>query len=377
MYVCREAGYATRDCSSVLRELANLVSRDPTPCNVAGTMVSEAFDVALEAYRMFMHVNFNDPESFRSVTEVKARLENLLSSLLSRRVTIVYTYGGSESTLTALYAIREAYKVRGVVASKAAHASVFKACRVLRLRCHRVNVDYDLVMDVESLERVLRNLPYPVAVVATLGLTDNGALDPINEIVEVALRYDAPVYVDAVFGGFYLIGMGRTDLLTLEGVKAFSLDPHKLFTPPGSGLLVLLDEKLADVLRFTAPYMPAGSQESLLWTRSAAGLAAAYAGLSLLGASGLRKLAETLIDLAQELKDKLVEQGIPVYSKPWTPLVPFNVGRTVERVRRRLTERGLILYPSRIPGTLRYIAKWCHTSSTVNLIAETVAEALR
>ncbi len=370
---CRENRLLGGDCSRVLEELAELASRDPRPCRVAGTMVAEAFDVAYEAYCMFTHVNYNDPESFSSVKVIEKGLERILADLLGvNSLAVVYTYGGSESTLTALYAFREAYGVDTVVVSKAAHASVFKACRILGLRCISVNVDYDLTIDVYGLERIVEKARGRVAIVATLGLTDNGAIDPLEEIDRVAKTYDIPVYVDAVYGGFIAIGLGMHHLLKLSSIRAFSLDPHKLYAPPGSGLLILLDKELEEQISFSAPYMPASVQKTLLWTRSAAGLAAAYAGLKLMGPTGLRRLAEHLMKLAKLLKIVLEEAGIPVLSKPWTPLVAFNVGRAVERIAENLRRRGIYLYPSRIPWTLRYIAKWCHDEGFVEELANIV-----
>ena len=157
---CRERGFATAsDCDHVVEELRELVGREPSPCRVAGTMVAEAFDAAMEAYRLFAHVNYNDPRTFHSVVVLRERLEGMLSDLLGVRARLVYTYGASESTLTALYAFREAYGVRYVVASAVAHASVFKACRVLGLRCLEAPVRYDLTVDVDAVERILASLP--------------------------------------------------------------------------------------------------------------------------------------------------------------------------------------------------------------------------
>ncbi|BEP17437.1 hypothetical protein PYJP_07890 [Pyrofollis japonicus] len=374
---CREQVFGEKRCEDVIEELGTLISRDPRPCSVAGTMVAEPFDVAAEAYRMFMHVNYNDPASFNSVHVVKERLEALISELLGRRIRLLYTYGGSESTLSALYAFRETYGVKGIIASRAAHASVFKACRILGLRCHMAGVNPDLTISVDDVEELVESLPYRVALVATLGLTDNGALDPIEELNQIAEANDIPIYIDAVFGGFHLLAKGETRLLTLGSVKAFSLDPHKLYAPPGSGLLVVLDNDLMNALRFDAPYMPMGSQEGLLWTRNAAGLAATYAGLRLLGREGLKRLTTTLMMLAEELKVGLEEAGVVVYSKPWTPLVAFNVGRAWKRVLSLLGSRGIILYPSRLPGTLRYIVKWCHSRGFVKTVIEAVRESLK
>ena len=368
---------------SILEELADLRLKDPRPCSVAGSMFAEPFPAILHAYMLFSDTNLNDTDTFHSLEELSRRLNSLVQDLLgTTRLKVMVTYGASESTLTALYALREARKPRHgmVLAPKSAHASVFKACKVLGLNCIEIPVDIDLRVDVGIAEQLLRRHSEHrdiVAIVATLGITDNGALDPVEELAKLAHEYNVPLYVDAAFGGLILVGMGMERLLRLPGISAITMDPHKLFAPAPSSLLVVYDEELWNYTFFEAPYMPSGRQQSLLWTRVGSSLATAYMGLKMLGREGLTTLANHLMYLARRFTILLSEAGIPVLSKPWTPIVAYNVGRSQETIASRLRSHGIVVYPSRLPGVLRYVAKWCHTQGYVDKMSGIVINGTR
>ncbi|ALL01496.1 Decarboxylase [Pyrodictium delaneyi] len=362
----------------ILEDLQRLRDEDPPPCRVAGGMTAEPLPVALEAYTLYARVNLNDPTTWYSVETLMKRLRRLLEELLGPELGMLPTSGGSESALTGLYIAREATGRNIVMASRAAHASIAKAARILGMRLIEAPVDYDLRLDVDSLRRLLRAHQGRVAVVVvTLGVTDNGAIDPILEAAEAAWESGAVLYVDAAWGGFPLLGRpaARGMILPRSGPALVGIDFHKHITPPPSGVLLANTPELLDVVEYQAPYMPSGRQQGLPWTRTAAGLAAAVAALEALGQDGVEKLAQHLYELAERVAEGLRAAGIPVQGGPSTPLVAFNVGRRADSVAEALRRQGWILYPSRLPGVLRYVAKWCHTRSDVEEIVETVALA--
>ncbi|BES81853.1 aminotransferase class I/II-fold pyridoxal phosphate-dependent enzyme [Pyrodictium abyssi] len=362
----------------VIDELRRLRAGDPPPCRVAGGMTAEPLPVALQAYTLYARANLNDPATWRSVEALVERLRRLLEGVLGPGLDMLPTSGGSESALTGLFIAREATGRDTVVASSAAHASIAKDARILGMRLIEAPVDYDLRLDVDQLRRILRaNSGRVAAVVATLGVTDNGALDPVLEAAEVAWENGAVLYVDAAWGGLPLLGRpaARSTILPRGGPALAGIDFHKHVAPPPSGVLLANTPELLGIVEHRAPYMPSGRQRGLPWTRTAAGLAAAVAALEALGQDGLERLAQHLYGLATRMAEALRTAGVPVHSGPWTPLVAFNVGRKAGSVAEALRRRGWVLYPSRLHGVLRYVAKWCHTPSDVEEIVETVVAA--
>ncbi|ABM80096.1 aminotransferase class V-fold PLP-dependent enzyme [Hyperthermus butylicus] len=357
----------------VARELGELRAGEPSPCRVAGSTVAEPLPVARRAYSLYADVNLNDPASWPSVTKLLEGISRVLEELRLGHRWLVAVSGGSEAVLTGLYIAREYTRGRVVVASSAAHASVLKAARVLGMEVKLVQVDSRLRIDLYALEKTLRGVQNVAAIVATAGVTDNGAVDPVRDVAKLAWEHGAVVYVDAAFGGLPLLGLGSTETVLPRGGPALAgIDFHKHVAPPPSSILVSNTAELRDYIVFPAPYMPLGRQETLLWTRPASGLAAAYAALRALGASGVGELARYLYRLASKLASILEQRGVELLSPLDTPLVAFRPP-SVEGALKRLRRRGWILYPSRLPGILRYVAKWCHEPGDVEEIAEAVA----
>ena len=85
--------------------------------------------------------------------------------------------GSTIANLTGIWAARDAAGVKTVVTSQAAHLSVEKACRLLRLELVKVPVDRQGRLDREQLP----NLD-DACLVLTAGTTATGAIDPLDLI---------------------------------------------------------------------------------------------------------------------------------------------------------------------------------------------------
>ena len=83
----------------------------------------------------------------------------------------------------------------------------------------------------------------PWLLVASAGTTDVGAIDPLDELAEIAGRERCWFHVDAAYGGFFLLTESGPSLLRgIERSDSVVLDPHKgLFLPYGSGIVVVRD----------------------------------------------------------------------------------------------------------------------------------------
>lgn len=82
---------------------------------------------------------------------------------------------------------------------------------------------------------------FPIAVVATAGTVNSGAIDPIREIAKIARRHDAWLHVDGAYGA--LAALAAPDKFNgLELADSLSLDPHKwLYQSLDCGCLLYRD----------------------------------------------------------------------------------------------------------------------------------------
>lgn len=162
--------------------------------------------------------------------------------------------GGSAANLMGLAMAREArlpanadgVRPGGVVyASEEVHMSVPKALALLGLgrnALRRVPVDAHFRLDVAALARAVEedvaHGRTPVAIVASAGTVNTGAVDPLAEVAAVARAHGAWLHVDGAYGA--LAALGAPERLAGLGLAdSLSLDAHKwLYQPVDCGVLL-------------------------------------------------------------------------------------------------------------------------------------------
>lgn len=167
----------------------------------------------------------------------------------------ILTTGGSLSTFTAVVTARTSKLpedfLRGTLyVSSQTHLSVAKAARLAGFPADRVRsieVDARHRMIPEAFERGVvddraRGLT-PFFVVANIGTTNTGAVDPLEDILAIAERHGLWVHADGAYGGFFrLVARAAALMKGLERCDSITLDPHKgLFLPYGNGCLLVRD----------------------------------------------------------------------------------------------------------------------------------------
>jgi glutamate/tyrosine decarboxylase-like PLP-dependent enzyme len=173
------------------------------------------------------------------------------------------TGGGSAATLMALAMAREAkiganeHGLRnaapGVVyASEQVHMAVPKAVALLgvgreNLRTIRCDAAYRMVpaaLD-DAMHEDRANGSTPIAVVASAGTVNTGAIDPLRQIADIAHQNGAWLHVDGAYGA--LAALAAPEKFDgLELADSLALDPHKwLYQPLDCGCLLYRDVAIA------------------------------------------------------------------------------------------------------------------------------------
>ncbi|MFB6893269.1 pyridoxal phosphate-dependent decarboxylase family protein [Kitasatospora sp. NPDC056327] len=293
--------------------------------------VAAAADLAVSALNPSQDSWDQAPAATALETALLAELAGLVGYDPARAAG-VFTSGGTESNLMGLMLARD-QRLDGIVeldgllalpagarprifASRAAHFSVQRAAALLGLgerAVVAVDVDRELRMDPAALERALAEASWagrtPVAVVATAGTTDTGAVDPLPAVADLAARYGAWLHVDAAYGGGALLSDRLAPLLTgVERADSVALDWHKLgWQPAPAGVfLVRRAETYVSLARRAAYLNPADDERagypsllglSLRTTRRADAFKLAVT-LRTLGRAGLGRLVDACHDLA-------------------------------------------------------------------------------
>jgi aromatic-L-amino-acid decarboxylase len=275
----------------------------------------------------------------------------------------ILTTGGSIANLSAIVTARHAKLgeefIDGVYyLSEQSHASVPKAAAIAGLprRAMRlVPVDRELRMDAGALKRMVAEDREaglrPFLVVPAAGTTNTGAIDPLDDVADVAEAEGLWMHVDAAYGGFFVLtDRGRERFRGIERADSITLDPHKgLFLPYGTGSLVVRDgARLRDAHHVGAEYLQDRAPEAELpnWTEYSPELSRDHRGfrvwlpLVLHGVSAFRDALDEKLDLAEHLYGALAE--MPEIELPWPPqltVVPFRLAGATDDEDRTFLAR--------------------------------------
>lgn len=169
------------------------------------------------------------------------------------------TSGGSIANMIALTAARDRHKIKGskveksvVYLSPQLHHCNFKALRIIGLEdviIRHLELDSNsriVAKDLaEKVESDRKNGLNPFLIIASAGTTDTGAIDPLNNLAEVAEKEQLWYHIDAAYGGFFILSENRKNRLRgIERADSLAVDPHKgLFLPFGLGAVLVKDKE--------------------------------------------------------------------------------------------------------------------------------------
>lgn len=182
------------------------------------------------------------------------------------------TSGGSVANLIALVTARDSAGLTSddfdkcvIYTTRQVHHCAFKAFKFAGLadvQIRHINMDNRYRMQPNDLEMQIRQDKKdgltPFIIFSSAGTTDLGAVDPLQELADIAQKYDIWFHVDAAYGGFFLLTeRGREVLSGIGRADSVIIDPHKgLFLPYGSGAVLVKDgNKLYESQHMPANYM--------------------------------------------------------------------------------------------------------------------------
>jgi glutamate/tyrosine decarboxylase-like PLP-dependent enzyme len=237
--------------ASVLQEVAARM-HDNYPYyhpQYAGQMLKPPHPIARIAYAMSLWVNPNnhalDGGRASSAMEKECIVE--LGEMFGWDAPLGHlTGGGTMANLEALWVAGRLQPGKRIVASEQAHYTHSRISEVLGLPFSPVPVAGDGRMDIESLKLLLRKGDVGT-VVATIGNTGLGAVDPLAELVAMQSDYDFRIHADAAYGGYFVLASDlreatRRTYESLGAADSIVIDPHKHgLQPYGCGCVLFKD----------------------------------------------------------------------------------------------------------------------------------------
>lgn len=354
----------------ILKELKNIHQKDYkySDGKILGSMCTEAHPFAKEVYSMFFDTNLGDYGLFKGTKYIEDEVISMIGKLLSLNDAFGHIVtGGTEANIMSMRAARNhARKYKNItdgeiIIPKSAHFSFKKAADILNLKIIEVDLNNQYKMDINSVEELITEKT--IAIVGVAGTTELGLIDSIEELSNIALKYDIYLHVDAAFGGFsipFLKKIGH-DLpnfdFSLPGVCSITVDPHKMGRAPiPAGGIIFRKKEFLDVMAVEVPYLTIKNQSTIVGTRIGASSAATYAIMKHLGEEGYCNLVEELMMNTSFLYDKLEEMGYVLTCRPELNIVSFNHPKIDPHdFAQKLDALGWKVSVSKIPAAIRIV----------------------
>jgi len=262
----------------------------------AGQMLKPPHPVAQIAYSLAMYLNPNnhalDGGRATSVLEKEAVAE--VAAMFGWKEFLGHlSGGGTMANLEALWVGGQLRPGSTILASEQAHYTHSRISGVLQIPFEKVRCDRFARMDMDALaKRVARG--DVGTVVATMGTTATGSVDPLPEILELREKHEFRVHADAAYGGYFALtsNLGRkaaAGFTRIGEADSIVIDPHKHgLQPYGCGCVLFRDPGVGRLYKHDSPYTYFSSAElhlgeiSLECSRPGAAAAALWATQKLL-----------------------------------------------------------------------------------------------
>lgn len=167
--------------------------------------------------------------------------------------------GGTMANLEALWIAGQLRPGKKIVASDQAHYTHERITSVLKLSFAAVPSDSRGRMDSAALAKMLEGGDVG-CIVATIGTTGTGSVDPLPVILELAEKYGARVHADCAYGGYFKLATNlsadvRAAYDQISRADSIVIDPHKHgLQPYGCGCVLFRDPSVGALYKHESPY---------------------------------------------------------------------------------------------------------------------------
>jgi glutamate/tyrosine decarboxylase-like PLP-dependent enzyme len=234
----------------------------------AGQMLKPPHPAAVTAYLAAMLVNPNNHALDGGPATAQMELEAMaeLAEMIGFETHIGHlTTSGTIANLEALFVARSVHPDQGVAFSDQAHYTHGRMCHLLGMAGHAVGTDELGRIDLDEVEDLAQRGAIGT-VVLTTGTTGLGAVDRVDEALELKERYGLRVHVDGAYGGFFAVLGNDVDSAASLGLDpgpwgaiahcdSFVVDPHKHgLQPYGCGAVLFADAGAGRHYAHDSPY---------------------------------------------------------------------------------------------------------------------------
>ncbi len=294
-----------------------------------------------------------------------------------------FTSGGSQSNLSAIIAHRDmfcsralswdvkkkglpdCYRKLRLYTSEISHFSMEKSAHLLGLGYDavvKVPVDSSCRIDIDKFRNIVKEdvkAGYiPFAAVATIGTTDFGSIDNVEEMRKICNEYGMYLHADAAYGSALVLSKKYSNRIgKLALCDSITVDFHKMFLLPIScSALLVKDHSSLDCFELHADYLNREEDEEdgyinlvgkgIQTTRRFDALKV-FVSFKTRGLDGYSKIIDKVVDNANYFHSKISNDPcFLVALKPEISSVVFKVKGSDDlnkKIRRSLLSDGIVI----------------------------------
>jgi glutamate/tyrosine decarboxylase-like PLP-dependent enzyme len=311
--------------------------------NYIGQMIKPPIDLAALSYSIALFYNSNNhaldggPET--SYLEKEA-IEQMAKMVGYKKFLGHLTSGGTMANLEGLWISKLVTQNKKFAICENAHYTHTRLSQVLDFKYELIPMNEKGKMDLNYLREILKSENIGT-VVATLGTTGLGALDEIDEILNLRKEFNFRLHIDAAYGGYFkILANNKSKLIdekiftSIDKSDSIVIDPHKHgLQPYGCGSIIFSDPFVGKFYKHDSPYTYFTSKDlhlgevTLECSRPGAAAAALWATLQafpLDGKNGMYKILELTRKAALKFYDLLSQSDyfVPII-KPELDIVNY------------------------------------------------------
>jgi tyrosine decarboxylase / aspartate 1-decarboxylase len=265
----------------------------------AGQMLKPPHPIARIAYMLAMWINPNNHalDGGKASSQMEKEAVAEIAKMFGWETHLGHlTSGGTMANLEALWISGQVNPGKKIVASEQAHYTHSRISSVLKLDFTPIQCDKAGRMDTQALKKLLKKGNIGT-VVATIGTTATGSIDPLPELLELRKEYNFRLHVDSAYGGYFVLANNlsketREAYDRLNEVDSIVIDPHKHgLQPYGCGCVIFRDPNVGKYYKHDSPYTYFSSTELHLGEIS---LECSRAGAAAVGLWATQKLLPTV-----------------------------------------------------------------------------------
>ncbi|KAG8435055.1 hypothetical protein GDO86_013137 [Hymenochirus boettgeri] len=352
---------------------------------VSGTVYSgekRLTQLLVKVYGEFAWTNPLHPDIFPGVRKMEAEVVRMTCTLFHGGPDScgTVTSGGTESILMACKAYRDLAFERGIkypeiVAPVSAHAAFDKAAHYFGMKIVHVPVDENTMqVNVKAMRRAISK--NTAMLVCSAPQFPHGAIDPIEDVAKLAVKYKLPLHVDACLGGFLIVFMEKAGFplkpfdFRVKGVTSISADTHKYgYAPKGSSVILYSDKKYRHYQFFVAPDWQGGiyASPAIAGSRPGGIIAACWATMMHIGEDGYIEATKNIIKAARFIESELRKiKEIFIFGKPEVSVIALGSNKfDIYRLSNSLTAKGWNLNSLQFPSSIHLCLTLLHTKPGV------------